>query len=171
MRVACLCPYIRMNFVNSARPWAELMPRWVSEARMIGRMWPSARKAPQRARQYLPDAFPVETATQLLAPFEPLIRSMRAEVGLPPSHWQQIYDPVLCHYAELCQRLPASEAHHHADTGGLLRHGLETLSEALKLRRRQLLPPGAPANKISGPMQSPPESCSTTSGNRSPISS
>ena len=112
-------------------------------------MWPRKRKTHLPVRQSLPEHFPVESAIQLLLPYQPLIQSIRTEVGLPESHWQEIYRPVVHHYAELCQRLPASEAHHHADTGGLLRHGLETLSEALKLRRRQLLPPGAPAEEIA----------------------
>ena len=47
------------------------------------------------------------------------------------------------------QQLPASEAHHHAGAGGLLRHGLEVVHEALRLRRTVLLPAGAPAEEVA----------------------
>ncbi|MGB5254959.1 MAG: MobH family relaxase [Sedimenticolaceae bacterium] len=112
-------------------------------------MWPHALSAAQPTALSVPGHFPVEPATHLLAPFHRLIQSIRAVVGLPENHWQGIYLPVLRNYAELSQQLPASEAHHHAETGGLLRHGLETMLEALILRRSQLLPPGAPAEEIA----------------------
>jgi hypothetical protein len=51
--------------------------------------------------------------------------------------------------ARFVQQLPASEAHHHAGPGGLLQHSLEVALEALKLRRRALLPPGASAEQLS----------------------
>ena len=112
-------------------------------------MWPHALSAAQPTALSVPGHFPVEAATQLLAPFHRLIQSIRAAAGLPENHWQEIYLPVLHNYAELSQQLPASEAHHHAETGGLLRHGLETVLEALLLRRNQLLPPGAAAEEIA----------------------
>jgi len=91
----------------------------------------------------------VESTEPLLRPFQPVLQSIKAAVGLPESHWRDIYHPVLRSYAALVQHLPASEAHHHAEIGGLLRHGLETMLEALVLRRDRLLPPGAPAEEIA----------------------
>lgn len=46
-------------------------------------------------------------------------------------------------YAELVQRLPASESHHHAYVGGMLDHSLEVVNYALRIRQKYLLPPGA----------------------------
>lgn len=46
------------------------------------------------------------------------------------------------------QQLPASEAHHHCDRGGLLAHGLEVALHALKLRRGHLLPQRADTEEI-----------------------
>jgi len=112
-------------------------------------MWQSVRQLPKASGLPLKGFLPVETATRLLAPIHPFLDSIRVAVGLPDSHWREIYLPVLRNYAELSQRLPASEAHHHAESGGLLRHGLETMLEALMLRRNQLLPPGAPAEEIA----------------------
>jgi len=51
--------------------------------------------------------------------------------------------------AGFVQQLPASEAHHHAGPGGLLRHALEVALEAMKLRRGALLPPGASAEELA----------------------
>lgn len=111
-------------------------------------MWSRHRKSRQ-VKPVLPGHYAVETAVQLLAPHLTLTHLIKAAVGLPQAHWQKIYYPVLSNYAELAQYLPASEAHHHADTGGLLRHGLEATLEALKLRRNLLLPPGATAEEIA----------------------
>lgn len=46
-------------------------------------------------------------------------------------------------YAALVQQFPASEAHHHAYSGGMLDHGLEIMAYALKLRQSYLLPIGS----------------------------
>ena len=109
------------------------------------RSFSTAKSVEAKAEGYLP----VDSSRQLLTPFQQLLKSVRGAVGLPERHWQEVYLPVLHNYASLCQRLPASEAHHHAELGGLLRHGLETTLEALTLRRNQLLPAGAPAEEIA----------------------
>jgi integrating conjugative element relaxase (TIGR03760 family) len=54
-----------------------------------------------------------------------------------------LYRVPLERYAELVQRFPASESHHHAYPGGMLDHGLEIVAYALKLRQSHLLPAGA----------------------------
>ena len=51
-------------------------------------------------------------------------------------------DPIR-RYAELVQFLPASESQHHAYSGGMLDHGLEVITYALKMRPSRLLPSGA----------------------------
>ena len=117
--------------------------------RKLQRMWPSVLSIIKPSEPIVRGFFPVDSSTQLLAPFHQLLTSIRGTVGLPEHHWQEVYLPVLRNYATLCQRLPASEAHHHAELGGLLRHGLETILEALTLRRNQLLPAGAPAEEIA----------------------
>ena len=112
-------------------------------------MWSRAHSKVRSAYPVTADYLPVKPPAQLLAPFDQLTKSIKTTAGVPESHWLAIYLPVLNNYAELCQRLPASEAHHHAELGGLLRHGLETILEALTLRRNQLLPAGAPAEEIA----------------------
>ncbi len=112
-------------------------------------MWPQARSEARSIEPVPSGYYPVETPEQLLAPFRSTTHALRSIIGLPEGHWQEVYLPVLENYSTLCQRLPASEAHHHAELGGLLRHGLETILEALTLRRNQLLPAGAPAEEIA----------------------
>ncbi|MEW8014316.1 MAG: MobH family relaxase [Candidatus Sedimenticola endophacoides] len=93
--------------------------------------------------------FRAESGTKLLIPHRKLVTAIRSVVGVPDTHWASLYDPMLEAFAALVQRLPASEAHHHAGPGGLLRHSLEVVLEALKLRRSLLLPHGAPAEELS----------------------
>ena len=112
-------------------------------------MWPRTLSISNPTEPIAAGYLPVDSPSQLLSPFHELLRSIRSTVGLPVHHWQEVYLPILHNYASLCQRLPASEAHHHAELGGLLRHGVETILEALTLRRNQLLPTGAPAEQIA----------------------
>jgi integrating conjugative element relaxase (TIGR03760 family) len=70
-------------------------------------------------------------------------------VGVPDRHWDRLYQPLAESFAAWVQQLPASEAHHHAGPGGLLRHGLEVAHEVLRLRRSSLLPSGASAEELA----------------------
>jgi len=96
-----------------------------------------------------PGLLPVCAAGELLAQHTGLIKNIRQLVGVPVSHWEALYLPLLTALADFAQSLPASEAHHHADAGGLLRHCLETAHRALTIRRGMLLPHGASAEDIS----------------------
>ncbi|WOA33391.1 MobH family relaxase [Alloalcanivorax xenomutans] len=87
--------------------------------------------------------FEVQGAEALLAPHNGLISTLKGLAGVPESHWQRLYQALLDRFAALVQLLPASEAHHHAGPGGLLRHGLEVAHNSLLLRRGILLPPNA----------------------------
>lgn len=58
--------------------------------------------------------------------------------------FDELYLDPIRRYAELVQLFPASESQHHAYPGGMLDHGLEVVTYALKIRRSRLLPPGAP---------------------------
>lgn len=51
-------------------------------------------------------------------------------------------------YAELVQLAPASEAHHHAGPGGLLKHTLDVIQLALKKRKNYQLPIGGSIRDI-----------------------
>ncbi|WP_236216016.1 MobH family relaxase [Pseudomonas rhodesiae] len=63
--------------------------------------------------------------------------------ALSHPQFSQLYLNPIHRYAELVQKLPASETHHHAYLGGMLDHGLELVACSLKLRQSYLLPTGA----------------------------
>lgn len=52
--------------------------------------------------------------------------------------FQTLYIDPIERYATLVQQFPASESHHHSYLGGLLDHGLELITHALKMRRSYL---------------------------------
>ncbi len=59
-----------------------------------------------------------------------------------------IRDPIF-RFAELVQLAPASEAHHHAGPGGLLKHTLDVIALALKKRKGHTLPLGGSIGEIN----------------------
>ncbi len=59
-----------------------------------------------------------------------------------------IRDPVY-QFAELVQLAPASEAHHHAGPGGLLKHTLDVIALALRKRKGHALPLGGSIAEIN----------------------
>lgn len=72
-----------------------------------------------------------------------LQKSVRAKIGLSSANYARDCETMLASYVEFVQLLPASEAHHHAQPGGLIVHALETADIALALRRSHILPPDA----------------------------
>jgi conjugal transfer pilus assembly protein TraI len=60
-----------------------------------------------------------------------LIGRIAGSIGLPKDEYQRYVEPILINFAELAHLLPASENHHHAGPGGLLRHSLEVANLTL----------------------------------------
>lgn len=60
-----------------------------------------------------------------------LIDRIEGSIGLPDDEYQRYVEPILINFAELVHLLPASEHHHHAGPGGLLRHSLEVANLTL----------------------------------------
>lgn len=88
------------------------------------------------------DRFTVREPGALLAPFDGELAAIKARAGVPPEHWQSLYQTVFDNYAALIQHLPASESHHHAGAGGLLQHGVEVVRHTLDLKQGITLPRG-----------------------------
>jgi len=88
-------------------------------------------------------------ADQLLRPHAALTDEIIRIVGLHRADWTRMGDPLLVGFARFCQRLPASEAHHHAHPGGLLEHSLDVATRALRLRQGLMLPHGGDAEDIA----------------------
>ncbi|OOG28878.1 hypothetical protein B1C78_00140 [Thioalkalivibrio denitrificans] len=94
---------------------------------------------------------PVQTAASLLQPThrQAILNQIASLTSLPPQHYAVLMQQAIERYGRFVQQLPASEAHHHANLGGMLDHGLEVLTKALRLRQGHILPPGAEAEKIA----------------------
>ncbi|MGQ0697477.1 MAG: MobH family relaxase [Panacagrimonas sp.] len=85
-----------------------------------------------------------ESAAALLATprRQRLLEHIWQRTSLSRRQFATLYLAPLERYAELVQKFPASESHHHAYPGGMLDHGLEIVAYALKLRQSHLLPAG-----------------------------
>ncbi|WP_442683748.1 MobH family relaxase [Stenotrophomonas sp. JC08] len=86
-----------------------------------------------------------ESAASLLATprRQKLLEHIWQRTSLSRRQFATLYRAPLERYAELVQKFPASESHHHAYPGGMLDHGLEIVAYSLKLRQSHLLPIGA----------------------------
>ncbi|MCF7979497.1 MAG: TraI domain-containing protein [Chromatiaceae bacterium] len=87
---------------------------------------------------------PVATVEQLLESQSELIERLKQQLGLGDDddgtpRWATYIEPVICRYAAFVHLLPASEAHHHCGSGGLLRHGLEVAFRATMLSQGVLV--------------------------------
>ncbi|HHB12868.1 MAG TPA: hypothetical protein ENK62_06690 [Chromatiales bacterium] len=107
------------------------------------------RRRNQPADEAPPGMYKVMTAADLLNGHRQLLQEIRQLAGVTDRVWDTYYGPAYRAYALLVQLLPASEAHHHSEPGGLLRHGLEVSLEGLRLRQGHLLPPGASPEEMS----------------------
>ncbi len=92
---------------------------------------------------------PIIKGKSLLRPHRKTIVAIQSIVGLEKRFWNHLYLQTMINLAEYVQGLPASEAHHHSDVGGLLQHTLETTLNALRIRRGKLLPPNADAETVT----------------------
>jgi len=87
---------------------------------------------------------PVATVDQLLESQSALIERLKQQLGLGDDddgtpRWATYIEPVIRRYAAFVHLLPASEAHHHCGSGGLLRHGLEVAFRATMLSQGVLV--------------------------------
>ncbi|HNQ03779.1 MAG TPA: MobH family relaxase [Thiobacillaceae bacterium] len=118
---------------------------WLSRRSGHGETPVSTRPLPPSPARWPATALPVLNAERIIATtgVAPLLIEVRRDSGLTDPTWQTHVVPVIQAVAEMVQRLPASEAHHHAEPGGLFVHTVETLQHAAKLRQGRILPPGA----------------------------
>ena len=89
-------------------------------------------------------AFAIMSADELFAALglRSQIDLLRELTGFPRAQFDRHCLSALHRFAEMAQLAPASQNHHHSEPGGLLRHTLEALAAALKLRRAKTLPLG-----------------------------
>jgi conjugal transfer pilus assembly protein TraI len=68
---------------------------------------------------------PASDVDALLAKQAELLRRLQDGVGMTDADYRELVLPVVRRLAAFVHLLPASEAHHHRGSGGLLRHSLE----------------------------------------------
>jgi hypothetical protein len=64
-----------------------------------------------------------------------LVSALRSKLGFPVEFFDRDLRPMIHGYAAFVQLLPATECGHHAEPGGLLKHGLETVGFTLDAGR------------------------------------
>ncbi len=85
---------------------------------------------------------PILSASELIQAcgYAPDLPELFRLVGVQEQHFDNLYLSSLYAFAEAVQLAPASESHHHAGPGGLLKHTLEVVHNALQLRKAYQLP-------------------------------
>lgn len=93
----------------------------------------------------------LETAEQLLQhPHrQALLCQIASLTSLPEQHFVDFVQIAITNFTRFVQRLPTSEAHHHARLDGMLDYGLQITATALLIRRGHLLPQGAEPEEIA----------------------
>lgn len=84
----------------------------------------------------------VRRGSALLADHTRRLARIRSLVGVPARHWRLLYEALFVTYAEYVQQIPVPETSENVESGPLLRHALERVERALKVRRGYILPPG-----------------------------
>ena len=85
-----------------------------------------------------PTLYPVQSGTNLLQSHSEYISRIRSLVGVEDTEWNMLYARMLERFAELVQECPASEAHHHDERGGLLKHTLDVASKSIDRAAKDL---------------------------------
>ena len=79
----------------------------------------------------------------------PSIANIKSSLGLTNENWLKDGLPLIHSFISLVQRLPASESHHHAGDGGLVKHSLNVAALALLASNAKSWPPGAKTEDIA----------------------
>jgi hypothetical protein len=101
----------------------DLFRKWRASAkdRRAHQHWAYQRERP---------GIPALSLSELLNQYDADIKRLVQFVGCDRDEYQQLLAPAIEAYAGYVHLLPASESHHHRETGGLLRHGIETAASA-----------------------------------------
>ncbi|HGP7544324.1 TPA: MobH family relaxase [Neisseria gonorrhoeae] len=97
------------------------------------------------------DRFRILNAHELIQVLDlsPQISGIKMNLGLSDENWSKDALPFLEKYIAFVQRLPASESHHHAGDGGLVRHTLDVAALALVASTSQSWSPNAKTEEIA----------------------
>ncbi|MFV2028672.1 MobH family relaxase [Neisseria sp. S1] len=97
------------------------------------------------------DKFLILSADELIAELDlqPSIANIKANLALSNENWNRDGLPLLRNFIVFVQRLPASESHHHAGDGGLVKHTLDVAALALLASSSRSWPPNAKTEDIA----------------------
>lgn len=97
------------------------------------------------------DRFRILNAHELIQVLDlsPQISGIKMNLGLSDENWSKDALPFLEKYIAFVQRLLASESHHHAGDGGLVRHTLDVAALALVASTSQSWPSNAKTEEIA----------------------
>lgn len=80
---------------------------------------------------------------------QPSITNIRSNLGLSNENWHLDGLPLIHNFINFVQRLPASESHHHAGDGGLVKHTLDVAALSLLASSSRSWPPNAKTEDIA----------------------
>lgn len=97
------------------------------------------------------DLLPILRAPELMVRcgLDPDLKELRSMAGLDSRVFDVLIKSTFHEFAEAVQLAPASENHHHAGPGGLIKHTLDVISIALYKRRGYQLPLGGSLESIA----------------------
>lgn len=98
-----------------------------------------------------PNALPIYSSQDLfkITRIDHTFSDWKRLAGLDHEVFVKLMEDPFREYSEMVQLAPASEAHHHAGPGGLLKHTYEVISIALKRRKSMQLPLGGEIAEIN----------------------
>jgi len=79
-----------------------------------------------------------------------LVRKIKRLYGVTNETWVNHYLYAIEQFAEIIQEVPASQNHHHSNSGGLIDHTLEVLFAGTRIALGHILPPNCAPEEISG---------------------
>ena len=79
----------------------------------------------------------------------PSIALIKTNLGFSNENWKKDALPLIHNIIRFAQRLPASESHHHAGDGGLIKHTLDVAAMSLLASNAKSWPPGAKTEEIA----------------------
>lgn len=91
-----------------------------------------------------------KTGSQLIGSNEreKIITKIKRQVSVTEKIWEQYYLSTIKEFCEIVQELPASEIHHHSNSGGMIDHTLEAVLAGIKISQGYVIPPNSEPENI-----------------------
>lgn len=80
---------------------------------------------------------------------ERIVTMIKRQVSVTEKIWNEYYLSTIKEFCEIVQELPASEIHHHSESGGMIDHTLEAVLAGIKISQGYVIPPNAEPENIA----------------------